>query len=83
MPYTRRTTSVLVDTAFGVMPWAGRVPTVEDMSTENRTPRTGPAGATAVQGRHRNPLSTAVRNVGIALDTAARVIFLGRDGVRY
>ncbi|MER7669277.1 hypothetical protein ABTY61_12510 [Kitasatospora sp. NPDC096128] len=53
------------------------------MSTENRTPRTGPAGATAVQGRHRNPLSTAVRNVGIVLDTAARVIFLGRDGVRY
>ncbi|MBV2152510.1 hypothetical protein [Kitasatospora sp. SUK 42] len=53
------------------------------MSTQNRTPRTGPAGATATQGRHRNPLSTAVRNVGIALDTAARVIFLGRDGVRY
>ncbi|MER6301959.1 hypothetical protein ABT247_20705 [Kitasatospora sp. NPDC001539] len=53
------------------------------MSRKNSTPRTGPAGATAVQGRHRNPLSTAVRNLGIALDTAARVIFLGRDGVRY
>ncbi|MFD5468539.1 hypothetical protein ACFWIQ_37900 [Kitasatospora sp. NPDC127059] len=53
------------------------------MSTETPTPRTGPAGATAVQGRHRNLLGTAVRNVGIALDTAARVIFLGRDGVRY
>ncbi len=65
------------------MPTAGRVPTVEDMSTTNRTPRPGPSGATAVSGRHRNPLSTAVRNVGIALDTAARVIFLGRDGVRY
>ncbi|MFI9364276.1 hypothetical protein ACIG5E_24965 [Kitasatospora sp. NPDC053057] len=53
------------------------------MSSENTTTRTGPAGATAVQGRHRNPLSTVVRNVGIALDTAARVLFLGRDGVRY
>ncbi|SOB82585.1 hypothetical protein SAMN06272789_2755 [Streptomyces sp. 1331.2] len=65
------------------MPTAVRVPTVEDMSTETPTPRSGPAGATAVQGRHRNPLSTVVRNVGIVLDTAARVIFLGRDGVRY
>lgn len=73
-----------MDAAFGVMPWAGRVPTVEDMSSETPTPRSGPAGATAVQGRHhRNPLSAAVRNVGIVLDTAARVIFLGRDGVRY
>ncbi|MET8624851.1 hypothetical protein ABZW30_14000 [Kitasatospora sp. NPDC004669] len=53
------------------------------MSTQHNTSRSGPAGATAVQGRHRNPLSTVVRNVGIALDTAARVIFLGRDGVRY
>ncbi|MEV7189569.1 hypothetical protein [Kitasatospora sp. NPDC093102] len=53
------------------------------MSTTNHTPRSGPAGATAVSGRHRNPLTAAVRNVGIALDTAARVIFLGRDGVRY
>ncbi|MGW2253819.1 hypothetical protein ACWCXH_27045 [Kitasatospora sp. NPDC001660] len=51
------------------------------MSTRN--PTTAPAGATALPGRHRNPLATAVRNVGIALDTAARVIFLGRDGVRY
>ncbi|MFI6848710.1 hypothetical protein OG535_22280 [Kitasatospora sp. NBC_00085] len=46
-----------------------------------------PAGATAIAatgpGRHRSPLKTAVRNVGIALDTAARVVFLGRDGVRY
>lgn len=63
------------------MPAPGRVPTVEDMSTRN--PTTAPAGATALPGRHRNPLATAVRNVGIALDTAARVIFLGRDGVRY
>ncbi len=65
------------------MPSAGRVPTVEYMSTRNRNPRTGPAGATAAPGRHRNPLSTVVRNLGIALDTAARVIFLGRDGVRF
>ncbi|MFJ3218307.1 hypothetical protein ACIPLC_20600 [Kitasatospora sp. NPDC086801] len=45
-----------------------------------------PAGASAVTvpgGRRRGPLVTAVRNVGIALDTAARVVFLGRDGVRY
>ncbi|MEV7782334.1 hypothetical protein [Kitasatospora sp. NPDC088351] len=44
-----------------------------------------PAGATAatVPGRRRNPLARAVRNVGIALDTAARVVFLGRDGVGY
>ncbi|MEV7775295.1 hypothetical protein [Kitasatospora sp. NPDC086791] len=53
------------------------------MSTQNRNPRTGPAGATAAAGRHHGLLSTAVRNVGIVLDTAARVIFLGRDGVRY
>ncbi|MEV0530424.1 hypothetical protein [Kitasatospora sp. NPDC050463] len=44
-----------------------------------------PAGATAAAGpgRRHSPLSKAVRNVGIALDTAARVVFLGRDGVRY
>ncbi|MFF1903797.1 hypothetical protein [Kitasatospora sp. NPDC058218] len=44
-----------------------------------------PAGATAAAGpgRHRSPLTKAVRNVGIALDTAARVVFLGRDGVKY
>ncbi|MGW6913514.1 hypothetical protein ACWGB8_06790 [Kitasatospora sp. NPDC054939] len=45
-----------------------------------------PAGATAATGpgrRRHNPLTTAVRNLGIALDTAARVVFLGRDGVRY
>ncbi|MFD0348778.1 hypothetical protein ACFQ0M_27450 [Kitasatospora aburaviensis] len=44
-----------------------------------------PAGATAaaVPGRRHSPLKTAVRNLGIALDTAARVVLLGRDGVRY
>ncbi|GAA3016686.1 hypothetical protein GCM10020229_29840 [Kitasatospora albolonga] len=34
-------------------------------------------------GRRRSPFAAAVRNVGIALDTAARVVFLGRDGVKY
>jgi len=46
-------------------------------------PRT-PSGSTAVPGpRHRGPVAKAVRNVGIVLDTAARVVFLGRDGVKY
>ncbi|MFC9324859.1 hypothetical protein [Kitasatospora sp. NPDC057015] len=46
--------------------------------------RTAPGGATAAgPGRRRNPLTTVVRNVGIALDTVARVTLLGRDGVRY
>ncbi|MFE9424465.1 hypothetical protein ACFYNO_16015 [Kitasatospora sp. NPDC006697] len=49
-------------------------------STEN--PTTEPAGATmADRPRKRRPLSTAVRNTGILLGTAARVVFLGRDGV--
>ncbi|MEE1822141.1 hypothetical protein [Streptomyces sp. BE20] len=47
--------------------------------------QSAPAGATATgtPGRRRSPLTTAVRNVGIALDTAARVVLLGRDGVKY
>ncbi|MEV6973914.1 hypothetical protein [Kitasatospora sp. NPDC093806] len=49
----------------------------------HRTRTATPAGATASSARRRHPLGTAVRNVGIALDTAARVILLGRDGVRY
>ncbi|MFJ1703551.1 hypothetical protein [Kitasatospora sp. NPDC088346] len=54
-------------------------------TSENSVP--GPrvaAGATSATGprRHR-PMTTAVRNVGILLDTAARVVFLGRDGVRF
>ncbi|MFD0276584.1 hypothetical protein ACFVHB_22135 [Kitasatospora sp. NPDC127111] len=51
--------------------------------SDRKTTTTARAGATAVPGRRRNPLATAVRNVGIALDTAARVVFLGRDGVGY
>lgn len=62
---------------------AVRVPTVECMSTLQHRTRTAPSGATATTGRRRHPLTTTVRNVGIALDTAARVILLGRDGVRY
>ncbi|GAA2252489.1 MULTISPECIES: hypothetical protein [Kitasatospora] len=32
--------------------------------------------------RRRGPMAQAVRTVGIMLDTAARVVFLGRDGVK-
>ncbi|MFI9275078.1 hypothetical protein ACIGXM_30850 [Kitasatospora sp. NPDC052896] len=39
-------------------------------------------GSTAATGRRDGPLARAVRNTGILLDTAARVVFLGRDGVR-
>ncbi|MFE0459019.1 hypothetical protein ACFW1A_07110 [Kitasatospora sp. NPDC058965] len=43
-----------------------------------------PAGATVAPGpRPHRPLATAVRNVGIFFDTAARVVLLGRDGVKY
>ena len=40
------------------------------------------SGSTATAVRHRAPLARAVRSVGIMLDTAARVVFLGRDGVK-
>lgn len=40
------------------------------------------SGSSAANTRRRTPLATAVRNLGIALDTAARVVFLGRDGVK-
>ncbi|MGK4582475.1 hypothetical protein [Kitasatospora sp. HPMI-4] len=39
-----------------------------------------PARGTA-GNRRRGPMAQAVRNMGIMLDTAARVVFLGRDGV--
>ncbi|MFI6447939.1 hypothetical protein [Kitasatospora sp. NPDC050543] len=46
------------------------------------TTRPAGGGASPVRpGRRRNRLATAVRNVGIALGTTARVVFLGRDGV--
>ncbi len=46
------------------------------------TPTAG--GSTAVPDgpQRRGPLARVVRNTGIVLDTAARVIFLGRDGVK-
>jgi len=41
------------------------------------------SGSTATAGPHRRPpIAQAVRNVGIMLDTAARVVLLGRDGVK-
>lgn len=53
-------------------------------TTESLTPTPLPSGSTAVEPeRRRSPLAKAVRNVGIVLDTAARVVFLGRDGVKY
>ncbi|MBB4924127.1 hypothetical protein [Kitasatospora kifunensis] len=68
---------------FTAPPAAAKTPrartTTESLSTR-------PAGATAASAldgrRRRRPLSQAVRNVGIVLDTAARVVFLGRDGVK-
>ncbi|MFB7665120.1 hypothetical protein ACFC1R_14365 [Kitasatospora sp. NPDC056138] len=51
------------------------------MNTE-RIKQHGPTGSTATDNRRRNPMAQAVRNMGIMLDTAARVIFLGRDGVK-
>ncbi|MFG2820699.1 hypothetical protein ACGFX4_14875 [Kitasatospora sp. NPDC048365] len=50
------------------------------MDTE-RTTTTRARGSRAADGR-RHPMAKAVRNVGIVLDTAARVVFLGRDGVK-
>lgn len=46
-----------------------------DRRSADRTDQDGP--------RHRGPVAKAVRNVGIMIDTAARVVFLGRDGVSY
>ncbi|MFJ8045076.1 hypothetical protein ACIRBX_31695 [Kitasatospora sp. NPDC096147] len=50
------------------------------MENTHRTHRA--SGSTAASARRRSPFAAAVRNVGIALDTAARVVLLGRDGVR-
>ncbi|MGW4380045.1 hypothetical protein [Kitasatospora sp. NPDC004531] len=47
------------------------------MTTERMNPQLN-----GTHGRRRGPLANAVRNVGIVLDTAARVLFLGRDGVK-
>ncbi|MEV4559632.1 hypothetical protein AB0K51_21920 [Kitasatospora sp. NPDC049285] len=50
------------------------------MTTERVNPQV--SGGSAATGRRRSPVAAAVRNVGIVLDTAARVLFLGRDGVK-
>lgn len=58
-----------------------RTPMTESVPTP--TPTLPTHGSTAADpDRRRGPLLTAVRNVGIVLDTAARVVFLGRDGVK-
>ncbi|QKW21083.1 hypothetical protein HUT16_20295 [Kitasatospora sp. NA04385] len=55
------------------------------MTTERVNPQAdgvhGAHGAHPAEARRRHPVANAVRNVGIVLDTAARVLFLGRDGV--
>ncbi|MGF1430879.1 hypothetical protein [Kitasatospora sp. LaBMicrA B282] len=45
-------------------------------------PHAGATASAAGGDRRRRPLANAVRTVGIVLDTAARVVFLGRDGVK-
>jgi hypothetical protein len=51
-------------------------------STESLFTAGRPAGATQLDRPYpHHPLGAAVRAVGILLDTAARVVFLGRDGV--
>ncbi len=63
---------------------AATAPRVHAQRTPPKAPTTPYAGATAAApDRRRSPLAKAVRNVGIALDTVARVTILGRDGVRY
>ncbi|WP_371480028.1 hypothetical protein [Kitasatospora sp. NBC_00315] len=63
---------------------AATAPRVHDRRSAPKAPTSPYPGATAAApDRRRSPLTTAVRNVGIALDTAARVTLLGRDGVRY
>jgi hypothetical protein len=48
----------------------------------SRNPSPGPHGSRrADDAPRRRPLAKAVRNLGIMIDTAARVVFLGRDGV--
>lgn len=62
-------------------PAAATTPRVRAPKTTSRTA----GGSTAVpipDSRRRGPLARAVRNTGIFLDTAARVVFLGRDGVK-
>jgi hypothetical protein len=63
---------------------AATAPRVHTQRTPPKAPANPYPGATAAEpDRRRSPLATAVRNVGIAIDTVARVTILGRDGVRY
>ncbi|WP_034088985.1 hypothetical protein [Streptacidiphilus albus] len=41
-----------------------------------------PAGAHSASGRSRHPLRCALRNTGIVLDTAWRVVLLGDEGMK-
>ncbi|MCX4747345.1 hypothetical protein OG455_17760 [Kitasatospora sp. NBC_01287] len=65
-------------------PAAAKTPRARTTSESLSIPPAGATAASAVTDspRRRKPLSQAVRNVGIVLDTAARVVFLGRDGVK-
>ena len=41
-----------------------------------------PAGAHSVSGRNRHPLRCVLRNTGIVLDTAWRVVLLGDEDMK-
>ena len=62
---------------------AATAPRVHGPRTPSASTTPCPGATAVVPDRRRSTLTTAVRNVGIALDTAARVTLLGRDGVRY
>ncbi|MDH6118190.1 hypothetical protein [Kitasatospora sp. GAS204B] len=66
------------------LPAAAKAPRARTTTESLSTPPVGATAASAVADspRRRKPLTQAVRNVGIVLDTAARVILLGRDGVK-
>ncbi|MFF7632274.1 hypothetical protein ACFZB9_03870 [Kitasatospora sp. NPDC008050] len=62
---------------------AAKTPRARTTTESLTSPPVGATAASAIDGtRRRRPLNQAVRNVGIVLDTAARVVFLGRDGVK-
>ncbi len=79
-PGCPETTVEHMSTVQTAPPAAAKTPRART-TTESLTPT--PSGSTAAEpDRRRSPMLKAVRNVGIALDTAARVVFLGRDGVK-
>lgn len=51
------------------------------MRTTPDHPADRPGPRPAAGPRHRSPVAKAVRNLGIMIDTAARVVLLGRDGI--